>query len=86
MRIKAGFSRRVGTRPRSASKHAKGESGLWQRRFWESRVRDEEAMAAALRYVWGNPVKHGLAERAADWPHSSIHRDIAAGRLPPDAP
>ncbi len=27
------------------------------------------------------PVKHGLVARAADWPHSSIYRDIRAGRV-----
>ena len=27
-----------------------------------------------------NPVKHGYVERPEDWPYSSIHREIAAGR------
>ena len=26
-----------------------------------------------------NPVKHGYAERAVDWPHSTIHRFIERG-------
>jgi putative transposase len=29
----------------------------------------------------GNPVKHGFVERPADWPFSSIHRDIREGRV-----
>ena len=33
---------------------------------------------------WINPVKHGLVERAVDWPYSSIHRDIARGIVEPE--
>lgn len=68
----------------SASKLAKGEAGIWQRRFWEHHIRDEADFAAHLRYCWINPVKHGLVERAADWPFSSIHRDIRDGRVEQD--
>lgn len=32
-----------------------------------------------------NPVKHGFVSRAADWPHSSIHRDIQLGHVEPDS-
>ncbi|PWJ13340.1 REP-associated tyrosine transposase [Jannaschia seohaensis] len=81
-RIKAGFARQVGGRPRSASKLRKGEAGVWQRRFWEHLVRDEAELSACLRYVWSNPVKHGLVERAVDWPYSSLHREIRAGPMP----
>jgi hypothetical protein len=33
---------------------------------------------------WGNPVKHGLVERAVDWPYPSIHRDIRSWRVSPE--
>ena len=49
-------------------------------------VRDEAELAACLLYVWCNPVKHGYVARAADWPWSSVHREIRAGRLPPEGP
>jgi putative transposase len=62
----------------------KGEVGLWQPRFWEHHIRDERDYAAHVRYCWINPVKHGLVERAADWPYSSIHRDIARGVVEPE--
>jgi putative transposase len=29
-------------------------------------------------------VKHGLVERAADWPWSSLHRYVAEGAYPAD--
>ena len=88
--IKSRFTRavrgRVGFNPtlRSPSKVAKGDAGLWQRRFWEHHIRDAEDHAAHLRYIWGNPVKHGLVSRPVDWPHSSIHRDIRLGRVEPE--
>ncbi len=82
-KIKRGFSVRIGDcRNRSASKRARGEAGIWQRRFWERNIRDEAELAMALRYVWGNPVKHGLVARAADWPYSSVHREVRTGVLP----
>ncbi|AUH63954.1 transposase [Paracoccus zhejiangensis] len=73
----------VGWNPtlRSASKVAKGDAGLWQRRFWEHHLRDEADLAAHLRYCWWNPVKHRLVERPEDWPYSSFHRDKAGGRM-----
>ncbi|WP_322866934.1 transposase [Aquicoccus sp. G2-2] len=63
------------------SKIGKQEGGLWQRRFWEHHIRDEADLNAHVRYCWNNPVKHGLARTAADWPYSSVHRDTAFGRV-----
>ena len=44
-------------------------------------IRDAADFAAHVRYCWGNPLKHGFAPRAVDWPYSSIHRDIRSGRV-----
>jgi putative transposase len=88
--IKSRFTRvvraKMGCNPilRSASKVAKGDAGIWQRRFWEHAIRDDADMAMHVRYCWGNPVKHGLVQRAIDWPYSSIHRDIGAGHVEPE--
>lgn len=84
-RIKARFTRAIGQpAPRSASKQIKREAGIWQRRFWEHTIRGEEDFRQHLAYCWANPVKHGLVEVAADWPYSSIHRDIRLGLAAPD--
>lgn len=83
--IKTRFTKAVGAvRPRSASKVAKGEAGIWQRRFWDHHIRNQADYDAHLRYCWVNPVRHGLVKRAVDWPYSSIHRDIARGMVEPD--
>ena len=79
--IKARFTREVKgqvgwnpTLPRSASKIAKGDGGIWQRRFWEHHIRDERDFATHVDYCHLNPVKHGLVVRPEDWAYSSIHR------------
>ena len=84
-KLKARFSRAVGgTYPRSASKIRKGELGLWQRRYWEHRIRDAQDWRRHVAYCWSDPVRHGLARWARDWPHSSFHREVRRGLVPED--
>ena len=68
----------------SAARMRNGERGIWQRRFWEHTIRDERDYAAHVDYVHINPLKHGLVQRAVDWPHSSFHRATASGLYPHD--
>ena len=58
----------------------KGQVGIWQKRFWENHIRNEEDLANHVEYCHLNPVRHGLAARAEDWPWSSVHRDRQLGR------
>jgi putative transposase len=64
------------------SLRVKREKGIWQRRYWEHFVRDEDDLRRHVDYVHFNPVKHGHAARVADWPYSSFHRWVARGELP----
>ena len=81
-RIKALFSRAVPHRPAQRASHRlKGESGIWQRGYWDHAIRNDEDMHLHLTYCWADPVRHGLVRRAQDWPASSIHRDTRDGRL-----
>ena len=83
--LKSGFSRRVPhDERRGVSRVGKGERGVWQRRYWEHLIRDEDDLQRHVDYVHFNPVKHGHAGRVADWPYSTFHRELAAGRLPRD--
>ena len=82
--IKSGFSRGMGSISRSASKAAKRQKGIWQRRYWEHAIRDDTDMERHVDYIHVNPVKHGLVARVADWPHSSFHRSVERGLLPED--
>ncbi len=83
--IKAGFSRSLAkTEHRSPSRKRRGERGVWQRRFWEHLIRDENDYHAHVDYVHINPLKHGLVERVEEWPYSTFHRWVTAGVYPID--
>ncbi|WP_337287740.1 transposase [Candidatus Methylomirabilis sp.] len=72
------------TERRSTVRVAKGERGIWQRRFWEHLIRNEADYARHVDYVHWNPMKHGLVQRLMDWPYSSFHRYVRLGVLPAD--
>jgi REP-associated tyrosine transposase len=83
--IKSGFTRGlVGAAPRSSSKIARRERGLWQRRYWEHAIRDDADLERHVDYIHFNPVKHGYVSKVCDWPHSSFHRYVERGLLPLD--
>ncbi|MGA8147464.1 MAG: transposase [Gallionellaceae bacterium] len=63
----------------TASKSKHRESTLWQRRFWEHQIRDENDFAGHVDYIHFNPVKHGHVQHAADWPYSTFHRYVRDG-------
>jgi putative transposase len=65
--------------PLSAVREARGERGVWQRRFWEHLIRDEDNYRRHVEYCYINPMKHGLVGRVCDWPFSSFHRDVRDG-------
>jgi putative transposase len=52
---------------------------IWQPRFWEHVIRDEDDRQRHLDYIHFNPVKHGLTNDPAAWPASSFKRYQARG-------
>jgi putative transposase len=82
--IKSAFSRSLAKAGVRLWQDHRGEYRLWQRRFWEHTIRDEGDLQTHVDYIHYNPVKHGLVERAAAWPYSSIHRFIRRGWIPAD--
>ncbi|MGH8354903.1 MAG: REP-associated tyrosine transposase [Pseudomonas sp.] len=83
--IKRGVSQRWRTLdPLNRSQQQRRENGLWQRRFWEHRIRNPQDYQRHMDYLHWNPVKHGLVERVADWPWSSFQQLAKAGVYPPD--
>jgi putative transposase len=83
-RIKGAFTRGALARGVSAPRNHRGEYALWQRRFWEHTVRNDEDFERCANYIHFNPVKHGLVLLPVAWPYSSLHRYVRAGVLPPD--
>jgi putative transposase len=55
------------------------KTSVWQDRFWEHEIRNDEGLRAHIDYCYLNPVKHGYVLSTGDWPYSSFHRDVALG-------
>jgi len=64
---------------RSRSRDRYRRRGVWQRRFWEHTLRDDNDYARHFDYLHYNPVKHGLVARARDWPYSSFQFWVERG-------
>ncbi|MFI8745825.1 REP-associated tyrosine transposase [Pseudomonas sp. NPDC077186] len=58
------------------------ERGIWQRRYWEHLIRDQDDWQRHFDYIHINPVKHGWVGRVRDWPYSSFHRAVREGLYP----
>ena len=82
--IKSRFTRALVKQGIPFSRNAKGEYRVWQRRFWEHTIRDQDDLNRHIDYIHYNPVKHGLVTRASEWPYSSIHRYVRKGLLSAD--
>lgn len=63
----------------SCARLKRHERGVWQKRFWEHRIRNERDMMHHVNYIHYNPVKHGLVHCPHAWPHSSFHRWVKQG-------
>jgi putative transposase len=61
-----------------------GKQAIWQHRFWEHQIRDENDFVKHVEYIHFNPVKHGLANSPKAWPHSTFHRFVQQGIYPGD--
>lgn len=64
---------------RSRARQKQSERGIWQRRYWEHLLRDQEDYTLHMDYIHRNPVKHKLVENVADWPYSTFHRLVVRG-------
>jgi putative transposase len=82
-RAKSLFSRLVAP-TLAIETNAKQEFDLWQRRFWEHTIRDDDDFSRHFDYIHFNPVRHGLVSRVRDWPYSSFHRYVRCGWLSDD--
>jgi putative transposase len=80
--IKAKFSRNYRSEEKTStprSRISKGEKSIWQRRFWEHLIRNQEDFNNHLDYIHYNPVKHGLVNSPGEWKQSSFHRYVEFG-------
>lgn len=83
-KIKGAFTRKASEAGATLARDSRSEYDLWQRRFWEHTVRDDDDLRRCTDYIHYNPVKHGWATSPADWKLSSLHRYVREGTLPSD--
>ncbi|MDC9728221.1 MAG: transposase [Methyloprofundus sp.] len=86
MVIKRNFSSGLLQGTLSASKLKKREKGIWQRRFWEHCIRNEDDWRKHMDYIHFNPVKHGYTEMPGDWQYSSYQKAVDKGWYEPNVP
>jgi putative transposase len=72
----------VGLVARSFALHL--DAAKRQRRFWEHQLRNTDDFARHVDYIHFNPVKHGSAQTAIEWPHSTFHRFVRDGIYAPN--
>jgi len=65
--------------PKTESRQKRREVMVWQRRFWEHYIRDEEDLNKHIDYIHYNPVKHGVVDVVRDWNASSFHDYVRQG-------
>lgn len=83
--IKSWFSRHIPKgEQRTKGRINKDERGIWQRRYWEHTLRDEQDVERHIDYIHYNPVKHGHVSQVAEWPFSSFHSFVRRGIYPMD--
>jgi putative transposase len=83
-RIKGHFSTSIIKSLTPVTRYNNGDLALWQRRYWEHTIRDENDFERHVDYIHFNPVKHRLVKRVPDWLHSSFHLYVRRGILPAD--
>ena len=54
------------------------ESSVWQRRYWEHIIRNEEDLYKHIDYIHYNSIKHADIS-PKDWPYSSFQRFVQKG-------
>ena len=56
----------------------KGQTHLWQRRYYDFNVWNHDKTVEKLKYMHRNPVRRGLVTKPEDWPWSS-YRHYSTG-------
>lgn len=69
---------------RNSSHIAHREVAIWQRRFWEHCIRNEEDLQKHIDYTHFNPVHHGYVDEIEKWKWSTFHKYQRNGWYPKD--
>lgn len=66
------------------SRQKRKESTIWQRRFYDHIIRDEDDLYKHLNYIHYNPVKHGYTNGVKQWQYSSFSKFVQAKFYEPE--
>ncbi|MEA1980866.1 MAG: transposase [candidate division Zixibacteria bacterium] len=47
---------------------------VWQKRFWDHMIRNQEDMNKHINYIHNNPVKHDYCIKPEEWKYSSFSK------------
>ena len=61
----------------SSTRSKRRERTVWQRRFWEHWIQNQDDFNRHCDYIHYNPVKHGYAKEPSEWPYSSFHHFVS---------
>ncbi|MBN2256595.1 MAG: transposase [Anaerolineaceae bacterium] len=85
--IKSGFSRQmdqVADPTIPLSRLRKKERTIWQRRYWEHTICDEDDLDNHIDYIHFNPVHHGLVKYPHEWSDSTFLKFVEDEYYPRD--
>ncbi|QDT46105.1 Transposase IS200 like protein [Symmachiella dynata] len=63
----------------SSSRRNQRRHGVWQPRYWEHTIEDDNDFERHFDYIHYNPVKHRFAGCPKNWQWSSFHRWVKSG-------
>ncbi len=67
------------TRAFKKKKNITDHLNLWQRRFWDHIIRNEQDFENHFHYIHFNPIKHGYVDLPQDWINSSYQQWVKRG-------
>jgi putative transposase len=62
--------------------HLEKQVSLWQPKFWDHVIRNDNDFNIHLDYIHWNPVKHGLVNDPGKWEYSSFQKWVGEGLYP----
>jgi len=68
---------------RTPTQIRRAEKGIWQRRYWEHEIRDQDDYKRHRDLIYLSPVHAGLCPRPQDWAYTSLHRDQRQAHVAP---
>ena len=69
---------------KTSSRKNKKEQMIWQRRYWEHYIRDDNDLKKHIEYIIYNPVKHGYVDAPCKWKYSNFMDFVDKGLYPVD--